>query len=165
MLRALHHTGFTVSDMERSLAFYRDLLGLEVVVDQEPEAEYPAQVTGFPGARLRIVFLKLPLILGGDATTGGEPRFHEHILELIQYKVRHGGPLPLATNRPGCSHLCFQVNDLPALYARWRERGVPFVSPPVPITQGVNQGGYAVYARDPDGITIELLQRPEARRG
>jgi len=56
--------------------------------------------------------------------------------------------------------VCFLVDDLPALYARWRAHGARFVSAPVPITEGVNRGGYAVYVRDPDGITIELLQRP-----
>jgi lactoylglutathione lyase len=147
MLRGFHHSSFTVSDMERSLAFYRDVLGLAVVVDQEPQADYPARVTGFPGAILRIVFLQ---VAGGDG----------HRLELIQYKTRAGEPLPLATNRPGCAHVCFLVDDLPAVYERLRARGVAFVSAPVPITEGVNRGGAAVYLRDPDGITIELLQRP-----
>ena len=146
MLKGWHHSNFTVSDMDRSLAFYRDLLGLIVMADQEPEAAYPARVTGFPGATFRIVFLQLP----------GET----HFLELIQYKTRQGEPLPTATNRPGAGHICFLVHDLPATYERLTGHGVQFVSPPVLITQGVNEGGYAVYMRDPDGATIELLQRP-----
>jgi catechol 2,3-dioxygenase-like lactoylglutathione lyase family enzyme len=146
MLRGFHHSSFTVGDMERSLAFYRDLLGLTVLADMQPEADYPAQVTGFPGERFRIVFLTLP----GNG----------HILELIQYQTQAGDPLPLATNRPGCAHVCFLVDDLPAVHARLRQRGVRFVSAPIAITQGVNKGGYAVYLRDPDGITIELLQPP-----
>ncbi len=123
MLRGFHHSSFTVGDMDRSLAFYRDLLGLTVLADMWPDADYPAQV--------------------------------------IQYQTQAGEPLPLATNRPGCAHVCFLVDDLPAVHARLRGQGVRFVSPPVAITQGVNQGGYAVYLRDPDGITIELLQPPD----
>ena len=146
MLSGFHHSSFTVSDVDRSLAFYRDLLGLTVVADMQPDADYVARVTGFPGATFRIVFLRLPP--------------DEHILELIQYKTRAGDPLPLATNRPGCAHICFLVQDLSALHARLTAQGARFVSEPVEITQGVNRGGYAVYLRDPDGITIELLQRP-----
>lgn len=147
MVRGFHHSGVTVSDMERSLRFYRDTLGLTVVADMEPEADYPARVTGFPGERFRIVYLRLPP--------------HEHVLELIQYRTQAGERLPLATNRPGCVHVCFLVEDLPALHARLSRQGLPFVSPPVPITQGVNRGGYAVYLRDPDGVTVELLQPPQ----
>jgi catechol 2,3-dioxygenase-like lactoylglutathione lyase family enzyme len=146
MLKSWHHTSFTVSDMERSLAFYRDLLGLRVTADMQPEADYPARVTGYPGATFRIVYLRL----------GDDP----HLLELIQYTTGQGAPLRPATNRPGCAHICFLVDDLPAAYERLRAQGVAFVSPPVPITQGVNRGGFAVYLRDPDGATIELLQRP-----
>lgn len=144
-LLGFHHSSFTVRDVERSLAFYRDLLGLTVVADMQPEADYPARVTGFTGERFRIVYLQL-----GSAG---------HILELIQYKVHPGEPLPLATNRAGCAHICFLVDDLRALHSRLTAQGAQFVSEPVPITQGVNRGGFAVYLRDPDGITIELLQR------
>jgi catechol 2,3-dioxygenase-like lactoylglutathione lyase family enzyme len=105
-------------------------------------------VTGHPGARFRIVVLQLP----------GE----SHILELIQYTVGQGEPLRPETNRPGAGHVCFLVDDLPAAYERLRACGVRFVSPPVLITQGVNRGGYAVYMHDPDGATIELLQRAVA---
>ena len=102
-------------------------------------------LVGFAGERFRIVYLQLD-------STG-------HILELIQYKVHPGEPLPLATNRPGCAHVCFLVGDLRALHRRLTAQGAHFVSEPIPITQGVNKGGFAVYLRDPDGITIELLQR------
>ena len=144
-LLGFHHSSFTVRDMERSLGFFRDLLGLTVVADMQPDAEYVARVTGFAGERFRIVYLQLD-------STG-------HILELIQYKVHPGEPLPLATNRPGCAHVCFLVGDLRALHRRLTAQGAQFVSEPIPITQGVNKGGCAVYLRDPDGITIELLQR------
>ena len=50
------------------------------------------------------------------------------------------------------------VDDVADRYARMRGRGVQFVSPPVAITQGVNRGGFTCYFRDPDGITLELVQ-------
>jgi catechol 2,3-dioxygenase-like lactoylglutathione lyase family enzyme len=63
-----------------------------------------------------------------------------------------------ATNRPGNGHLCFKVDDIQAWYQRLSARGVRFISEPVPITAGINTGAYAVYLRDSDGFTIELVQ-------
>ncbi|HEY3079054.1 MAG TPA: VOC family protein [Chloroflexota bacterium] len=142
------HTGFTVSNLERSLAFYRDLLGLEVVVQFVP-AEYFARVVGFPGARARIAFLRVP----GDT----------HRLELLEYEPQ-GEPTPRETNRPGNGHICFYVDDLPAMHRQLSAAGVTFVSEPVPITAGPNQGAQAVYARDPDGFAVELVQPPPTAR-
>ena len=55
----LNQTGFVVSDMERSLAFYRDLLGLEEERNQVVESDYLSQVVGYPDAKLHIVYLGL----------------------------------------------------------------------------------------------------------
>ena len=67
----MNHTGFVVSDMERSLAFYRDLLGLSVERDQILEGDFISEVVGYPEARLHIVYLGM-----GDL---------RHSVELIQY--------------------------------------------------------------------------------
>ncbi len=130
--------------MDRSLRFYRDLLGLAVTADWETDASYLARITGFPGARLRIAFVTLP----GD-----------HIkLELIQYlePVGIGGECP--TNIPGAGHICFRVADIWATYEALRAQGVAFKSEPIDITSVANAGARGVYMTDPDGITLELLQ-------
>ena len=62
----MNHTGFVVSNLERSLEFYRDLLGLEVERDQILEGEFISQLVGYPDARLHIVYLGI-----GDITCGG----------------------------------------------------------------------------------------------
>ena len=142
------HTGFTVADLARSLRFYRDLLGFEVVAEQVAEAEYLGRVVGFPGVRIKMAFLRVP----GDG----------HRLELLEYLTHPGEPTPRETNRPGNGHICLYVDDLAALHARLAAAGVTFMSEPVDITAGVNKGARAVYARDPDGFTVELLQRPPA---
>jgi catechol 2,3-dioxygenase-like lactoylglutathione lyase family enzyme len=147
-VRGAFHTGFTVSNMERSLAFYRDLLGMEVLAEFVP-AEYFQRVVGFPGARARIAFLRAP----NDA----------HRLELLEYESPRGEPTPRETNRPGNGHICFYVDDIVAMHRRLSAAGVTFVSDPIQITAGPNQGARAVYLRDPDGFTVELFQpRPEA---
>ena len=145
----VYHTGFTVSDMERSLGFYRDVLGLRVVRRQTGTAPYLAQVTGFDG-----VVLETALLQPAD---GGS------MLELLQYVSHPAPPTDRATNRPGNGHLCFKVDDLRDACAELRRRGVTLISDPAEITAGAHAGGLAVYVRDPDGFTVELYQGPPAR--
>jgi catechol 2,3-dioxygenase-like lactoylglutathione lyase family enzyme len=141
-----HHFNFTVADMDRSLRFWRDALGLEVLNDWVSEASYLAEITGHARARMRLAFLRLP---------GTEAR-----LELIQYLEPPGAPRDQPTNAPGAAHLCFDVPDIQAAYDELRARGVPFRSAPVEITSAANRGAMGVYLSDPDGITLELRQPP-----
>jgi lactoylglutathione lyase len=144
-LSSVYHTGFTVSDLERSIAFYRDLLGMHLVHRQDTTAPYVGTVTGFPDVHLKVALLKI---------TPDDP----HTLELLQYASHPAEPTDRATNRPGNGHLCFRVDDIHAWYQRLSAHGIEFRSEPVQITAGVNEGAYAVYLRDPDGFTIELVQ-------
>lgn len=145
---SVYHTGFTVSDIERSLTFYRDVLGLKLVKRQTGTAPYLATVTGFEGVRLEIALLQ--------PAEGGS------MLELLQY-VSHPAPATdRATNRPGNGHLCFKVDDVRGVCAELCRRGVTLVSEPTEITAGAHTGGWAVYLRDPDGFTVELYQGPSA---
>jgi catechol 2,3-dioxygenase-like lactoylglutathione lyase family enzyme len=147
-MRALHHTGYTVADLDSSLAFYRDLLGMQVIAMQEKQGGYLAAIVGNPEAHVRMAHLRLP---------GGE-----HMLELFEYVAPRGaGPRRPEPWDAGTPHLCFAVTDLRPLYERLRAAGVDtFVSPPVEVDTGVNRGGLALYLRDPDGIPVELFQRP-----
>jgi catechol 2,3-dioxygenase-like lactoylglutathione lyase family enzyme len=142
----VYHTGFTVSDIDRSLAFYRDVLGLRLVKRQTGTAPYLATITGFEGVRLEIALLQPP--------DGGS------MLELLQYVSHPAPPTDRATNRPGNGHLCFKVDDVRGACAELRRRGARLVSEPTEITAGTHAGGWAVYLRDPDGFTVELYQGP-----
>ena len=82
----VYHTGFTVSDIERSLAFYRDDLRLRVVKRQTGTAPYLATVTGFEGVHLETALLQ--------PAAGGS------MLELLQYVSHPASPTDRATNRP-----------------------------------------------------------------
>lgn len=150
---SLHHTGLTVADLDRSIAFYRDLLGFELVLEQEKEGGYLGAIVGRPDAHVRMAHVKLP---GSD-----------HRLELFQY-LRPRGIEPseeLDPWRIGPTHVCLIVDDLPALYERLRAGGVDsFLSPPVEVDTGANAGGNALYLRDPDGTLLELFQPPERSR-
>src|SRR5262249_27445105 len=141
------HVGFTVSDIERSIEFYRDLLGLTLHARQQGTAEYLGKVTGFPGVRLEIALLKTPDGHG--------------MLELLQY-VSHPAPATdRETNRPGNGHVCFRVSDIEAACEELRQRGVRMISEvPVAITAGVHTGARPGYRRAPDGFTGDLYQPP-----
>ncbi len=142
MIRHVDHTSFTVSDLDRSVSFYRGL-GLELISVAERPPDFAEKVTGIRGAHLRIAYLLAP---------GG------HRLELIQYLSPPGEKLDTRTQNVGSAHLAFIVEDLPALYAELKGRGVAFKSPPVEVPAGPNKGNLAVYCTDPDGITLEFIQ-------
>jgi catechol 2,3-dioxygenase-like lactoylglutathione lyase family enzyme len=143
----VHHTSFTVADLGRSIEFFRDRLGLEVVARRQVREDYFAAIVGLPGAVVEATLLRVP----GTA-------YHVELFEYLS--PPRGAPVQPRPCDPGSCHLSFLVDDLPGVYKRLNAAGVAFVSPPVPITAGPNRGGYGVYCRDPNGILIELFQLP-----
>jgi catechol 2,3-dioxygenase-like lactoylglutathione lyase family enzyme len=143
-----HHTSFTVADLDRSLAFFCDQLGLTLVYTREVSDAYFGRIVGLPGCRVRAALLRIP----GSA----------HHVELFEYLAPRGQPCALRPCDPGSSHLSMLVDDLAAVYERLRDQGVAFVSEPVRVDAGPNAGGYGVYLRDPNGILIELFQPPRS---
>jgi lactoylglutathione lyase len=142
------HAGITVSDLDRSLEFYRGVLGFELLwrrLYEEPEI---ARIVGVPDARgFDIAMLRVP---GSELD-----------IELIEYRgcERHSG-----SARPcdyGTGHFCVFVRGIDALYRELRARGVRFRSDgPVEMTAGANAGGKSLYSLDPDGYVLELHERP-----
>jgi lactoylglutathione lyase len=155
MINGIWHTGLHVADLDRSIAFYRDVLGLTLVHVQEQANAYTRSLVGYPDAQLRVAQF---------AVDGERPGVSSHDLELVEYVVPRGAAQDPARHRPGSAHLAFVVEDLDAEYARLTEAGVRFVSPPNRIDAGVNKGGAACYLLDPDDITLELVQPPGAGR-
>jgi catechol 2,3-dioxygenase-like lactoylglutathione lyase family enzyme len=145
----MHHVGLTVADIERSIGFYRDVLGF-TLVRRRPrvDSDYVAQQTGFAGVVLEVASFRV---------TPDNPQS----LEIVQYTNHAGPPVESATNRPGASHLCLRVDDLRACHAGLSAKGVRFKSGPVTIAAGPNVGGLAVYFYDPDGYVLELFQPPK----
>ena len=153
-LLGVWHFSFTVGDLDRSIAFYRDLLGLELVHSQVQDNAYTRRLVGFPDAILRVAQLAVP----------GQPRaISTHDLELVEYVRPRGVRRDARICDPGTPHLALAVRDARAMYGRLVGAGVRFVSSPNAITAGVNEGGYACYFHDPDDIVLELLQPPAHR--
>jgi lactoylglutathione lyase len=142
------HTGFQVADLDRSLNFYRDLLGFDEIWRRVVDDEYIGTLVGYPGLELHQALLLIP---GSD-----------HCLELLEYRNVDRAPVDTRTANPGTAHICFLVEDLGALYDRLRTAGVEFVSPPIEPSSGPNRGGLVAYMCDWDGIRVELVQTPSA---
>lgn len=151
MVRAIWHFSFTVSDIQRSIAFYRDILGMELVHTQEQANPYTRKLVGYPDAHLKVAMLKTPADTCSPST---------HVLELVEYVAPRGVKIDTATRNAGSAHLAFVVDDIFAAYESLRRQGVRFRSEPVAIEAGANRGGYTVYFLDPDDITLEIVQPP-----
>jgi len=148
------HFSFTVADLDRSVAFYRELLGFELVHTQTQDNAYTRRLVGLPDAVLRVAQLAVP----------GQPRgVSSHDLELVEYVRPKGVREPGRICDPGAAHLAVTVEDAWMTYELLSAAGVRFVSPPNAITAGVNEGGFACYFLDPDDIVLELLQPPAHR--
>jgi lactoylglutathione lyase len=145
----LDHAGVTVASLDRSLAFYEGLLGLDVVAISLLESAEIEAVVGHPGARLRIADMALP--------AGG-------VLELIQYEVPDHEPVAARHTQAGTSHIALAVADVRELHARLVAAQADLISTgPVEISGGGEFAGVVVlYLRDPDGNVIELIERPQA---
>ena len=109
----------------------------------------PARGRRYPDCSVRAAHLRIP---GSD-----------HHIELFEYVQPGGTKADVRTMNVGSSHVSLVVEDLQSAYEELNSRGVEFRSPPVEITAGANQGGWGVYLLDPDGITVELFQRPGKR--
>lgn len=142
MIRGIHHIALSIKDMDRSLAFYRDLLGLEVAMDKswENAGETGDKILRVKGTAARQVMLKC-----GDA-----------MVELFQFNRPE--PAPMAEDRPvidrGITHLCFDVKDVDAEYERLSKAGVIFHCEP----QNLGSNCRTTYGRDPDGNVVEFQE-------
>jgi len=143
---AADHTGITVSNLERSLAFWRDVLGFELSHTAHQTGELAREITGVASAEIKLAALKAP---------GG------HKIELLEYLApsdrKHVDLRPCDV---GSVHVALLVDDLDAVLNAIAASGWKAAGKPQTLKTGPNAGKRVVYVRDPDGITIELMQPP-----
>jgi len=145
---AFGHVGLQVADLDRSIGYYRDVIGLRLLERLLRDDAYLTVVVGYPDVILDVAVLVEP---GSGA-----------LLELLRYHGVSGTPVDAATANSGTAHVCFQVDDVDAIVARALAAGFGAVNPPVTPTAGRWVGGRSVYLIDPDGIRVELVQRGPA---
>ena len=145
----LHHIGVTVTDMDRSLEFWREFMGVEPSTRRVVGAEFLGTLVGRPGAELEIAWLDLQGAVD---------------LELVAFVGVDEERVESAPPQPGAVHLCLGVADVGEAVERGLAAGATQVSIEViEIPSGPNEGARHVYLRDPDGVLIELRQPPPGR--
>lgn len=136
----IHHTAISTPNLERLVAFYRDVFGFTCVRELGWPRGVPMinGVIGLPDCAAKAVMMRR-----GDS-----------MLELFEFT--HPTPAPQSPDRPACdhgfTHICLLVDDVVAEQARCEALGMRFHSP----AQSSADLTFT-YGRDPDGNVIELL--------
>jgi len=136
----LLHAGLTVSDLQTSIAFYRDVCGMEEI--HEPIAS--------EGAWFGILTENEGAVI--DAMTLADGPF---ILQLVYYREQGIREAMTGHNRVGNLHLCFRVDDVHAKHAAVIKEGRWHITPIVELPYA---GAKSFYVNDPDGVPVEFVQ-------
>lgn len=139
MITGINHVAISTRDLDTSISFYRDLMGMDLVSSSAFEGELFDNIMGLKNARGRSAMLKI-----------GHSQLE--LFEFAHPQAKGSNP-----DRPVCdhgiTHFCFDVTDIDAEYERLTLAGVPFHCPP-------QDAGFAkaTYGRDPDGNVFELFE-------
>jgi len=142
-ITSTNHTSFTVSKLDRALAFFGEGLGFEVTSKAPRDPHLIERITGVSGAQIMVAYVRAP----------------DHNLELIEYSApTDRGTVNARPCDTGFAHVAFNVENLDAAIETAMKYQVTPIAPPVAIDAGPNKGRRVVYLRDPDGITIEFIE-------
>jgi catechol 2,3-dioxygenase-like lactoylglutathione lyase family enzyme len=141
MIVKTRHTGLVVTDISASIEFY-EKLGLQVWKREVESGYFISQVVGLDDAVIETAKLKVP-----DGS----------LLELLQYKSHpeSASGSTYASNKHGCSHIAFTVEDIDAIALKIVQLGGSIVNSPIVSANGLVK---VMYCHDLDGILIELVQ-------
>lgn len=145
VVKSFRHVGLVVRDIKKSLDFYQNVLGLTINRQDTETGSFISRLVGIKGVTIEWIKLNIP---GGG------------LLELIQH---HSNPdiettheaTPCPSNRLGCSHPAFTVNNLQILYEKLIDNSYQCISPPLDSPDGKVK---VLFAYDPDGILLELVE-------
>ena len=135
-LRA-HHFGVTVTELDRAIEFYRDVLGLPVLDRFTVEGPSFSKCVGVEGATGKFAHLDAEGVR----------------VELVEYDPEAAGGTKNAINRPGAKHLGLEIDDVEAFYEALPE-GVETLSEP----QTTESGSRILFLRDPEDNLVEIIE-------
>lgn len=141
---SLYHVGLTVANLEESVAFYRDVVGMKLIPESsnlEISGRWFDQLTENEGAALRVSHLEIEGVQ----------------LQLVEYTAAGGGRLPLHHKMVGNPHLCIDMGDIDARHATLSAEGRYKISPIVDIA---DTGVRSFYITDPNGVLVEFIETP-----
>lgn len=151
MVGHIIHVGLTVRDIDRSIEFYRDILGLSFQGEILMEGIETEKLFNMKNARVRVAYLN------------GSKEIFAPPIELLQFLSGDVKANKADLNKISISEVCFQVDDIEKIYKELKEKGVEFLSEPQSFdfsSQGFGKS-IAVYFKDPDGIILELIEEVE----
>lgn len=149
MLHEVMHIGVTVSNMDRSIDFYQNTLGLTFKGELMMQGEETERLFQRSGCKVRVAYLN-----GNDDVMSPS-------IELLQFISDDAELFPSDLHHTSISEICFRVNDIEQVYQKLVEQGVECLSAPQAFD--FSEAGFgkskAIYFKDPDGIILELMQR------
>jgi catechol 2,3-dioxygenase-like lactoylglutathione lyase family enzyme len=140
--KGVQHIGIPVSDMKRSLKWYKEMLGIEPDFVLDASGEGVSQAVGVPEADFSFAFLHV-----GNT-----------VVEFLEYRNPPGRPYDRGNHDIGAVHIAFHVDDIEKEYKLLCDRGIKFNTPPQWIDSGPLEGCAFCYFKDPDNIQLELFQ-------
>ena len=148
MIKEITHIGITVKDIDKSIEFYRDTLGLKYMGSVTMKGEATDKL--FNG---KDIIAKVAYLNGSDEIIAPP-------IELIQFVNQDSEIDTPSLTKVSISEICFRVNDIDKVYKELKSKGVHFLSEPqlFDFTKEGFSKSKAVYFKDIDGITLELMQ-------
>ena len=140
MIKDVRHIGIVVTNMEKSLKFYRDLLGLKIKSLVDEEGQFLDNMLAHKNVKNKVAKLYAK---NGNA-----------LVELIDSKS-YGNKKDRDFFTIGASHFALTVDDLDETYDYLIKNGVKFTAPPQQSPDGFAK---VTFCEDPDGTLIELVE-------
>lgn len=141
-MKTIRHFGIVVSDIEKSLHFYRDILGLKIKIDALEQGKFIDDISDLKNVKVRTIKM--------SANNGNS------LVELLLYKSHPRKPnkaKKICTT--GISHIAFTVENIDYEYKKLKERGIKFHCPPQISPNGKAK---VAFCRDPEENLIELVE-------
>jgi catechol 2,3-dioxygenase-like lactoylglutathione lyase family enzyme len=153
----MNHVALNVSDLERSRAFYVDILGFEIMNYTEHNDGAISVVWNTPHVFMKEYRLRPPAMLG----YGPRQSDYTFTLDLIQWTSPTVESYTPKFNQVPAAHFCFTVQDLAKSVRDLENKGVEFIAPPYRFPE--EEGSWhVVFFKDPDGVVLEFLEaRPD----
>ncbi len=151
MIKEVIHIGITVRDIEESILFYRDILGLDLVGRMSMKGDATDILFQRKDCEVKLAYLN-----GSEQLTAPP-------IELLEFVGENGaeeGKKEVSLTNISISEICFRVEDIEALYLELKEKGVKFLSAPqyFDFTEQGFGRSKAVYFEDCNGIILELME-------
>lgn len=139
-----NHVNVSVADMDSAITFWQDGLGMSLRGRGIVEYDHLDEIVGLHNTKIE----------------WAELEFSGNLIELFRYHKPAGQVVDPAVNNPGTTHLAFDVDNLDAVVHRLHMMGFSTASPrPITIPFGDWAGWRCIYVQEPNGVTVELLER------